>query len=345
MKVAVVGIGAISASHISALLASGQEIVALCDIEIEKCMRANEQYNIDARVYDDYDKMLDSEQLDAVHICTPHYLHAEMLCKGLNRNINVLCEKPIAISIEQLNAVEKAVKSSSAQLGVCFQTRFNSSALFVKDYLEGKQIDCASSTLIWQRTPGYYAQAKWRGTWEQEGGGVMINQAIHGLDLLQWICGMPETVLAYTANVSLKDYIEVEDTAFCLFKMKNGGKIVVNATNAASFSFHVRYTFRSGCNTIELTDNNVFIDGKLITKKDDHPIVGKEVWGTGHFNLINNFYRCVKTGERFSIGFEEAKNAVLMVLAIYRSNGIEIEIQSGILRLVTQIKKLKESAL
>ena len=79
MKVAVVGIGAISASHISALLASGQEIVALCDIEIEKCMRANEQYNIDARVYGDYDQMLDSEQLDAVHICTPHYLHAEMV--------------------------------------------------------------------------------------------------------------------------------------------------------------------------------------------------------------------------------------------------------------------------
>ena len=326
MKVAVVGIGAISASHISALLASEQEIVALCDIETEKCKKANEQYKLNANIYCDYEQMLDSENLDAVHICTPHYLHAEMVCKGLSRNINVLCEKPLAISIEQLNAVENAVKNSSAQLGVCFQTRFNSSVLYIKDYLKDKQIDCASSTLIWQRTPGYYAQAKWRGTWDQEGGGVMINQAIHGLDLLQWLCGMPTSVIAHTSNLSLKDYIEVEDTAFCLFKMKNGGKIVVNATNAASFSFHVRYTFRAGCHTVELSDNNIFIDGNLITKRDEYPIVGKEVWGTGHFNLIKNFYHCLQTGEKFSIGFDEGKNAVLLVLAIYRSNGCEIEI-------------------
>ena len=326
MKVAVIGIGAISSAHISALLSSGQQIVALCDVQTQKCERANEQYNLSAKIYSDYKQMLDSEHLDAVHICTPHYLHAEMVCYALRRNINVLCEKPLAINLEQLTDIENAVKSSSAQLGVCFQTRFNSSVLFVKDYLKDKQIECASSSLIWQRTAGYYAQAKWRGTWAQEGGGVMINQAIHGLDLLQWLCGMPESVLAHLSNVSLKDEIEVEDTAFCLFKMKNGAKIVVNATNAASFSFHVRYTFRASGHTVEIIDDNILIDGNLITKRGNYPIVGKEVWGTGHFDLIKNFYHCLKRGEKFSIGFEEGKNAVLMVLAIYRSNGCEIEI-------------------
>ena len=326
MKVAVIGIGAISSAHISALLSSGQQIVALCDVQTQKCERANEQYNLSAKIYSDYKQMLDSESLDAVHICTPHYLHAEMVCNALRRNINVLCEKPLAINLEQLTDIENAVKSSSAQLGVCFQTRFNSSVLFVKDYLKDKQIECASSSLIWQRTAGYYAQAKWRGTWAQEGGGVMINQAIHGLDLLQWLCGMPESVLAHLSNVSLKDEIEVEDTAFCLFKMKNGAKIVVNATNAASFSFHVRYTFRASGHTVEIIDDNILIDGNLITKRGNYPIVGKEVWGTGHFDLIKNFYHCLKRGEKFSIGFEEGKNAVLLVLAIYRSNGCEIEI-------------------
>ena len=326
MKVAVIGIGAISSAHISALLSSGQQIVALCDVQTQKCERANEQYNLSAKIYSDYKQMLDSEHLDAVHICTPHYLHAEMVCYALRRNINVLCEKPLAINLEQLADIENAVKCSSAQLGVCFQTRFNSSVLFVKDYLKDKQIECASSSLIWQRTAGYYAQAKWRGTWAQEGGGVMINQAIHGLDLLQWLCGMPESVLAHLSNVSLKDEIEVEDTAFCLFKMKNGAKIVVNATNAASFSFHVRYTFRASGHTVEIIDDNILIDGNLITKRGNYPIVGKEVWGTGHFDLIKNFYHCLKRGEKFSIGFEEGKNAVLMVLAIYRSNGCEIEI-------------------
>ena len=326
MKVGIVGLGAISSAHISALLASGQKIVALCDVQTEKCKRANEQYNLDAKIYGDYDQMLDSENLDAVHICTPHYLHAEMTCKALKRNINVLCEKPIAINLKQLSEVEEAVKNSSRQLGVCFQTRFNNSALYIKDYLKDKQIDCASSTLIWQRSAGYYAQSEWRGTWAQEGGGVMINQAIHGLDLLQWICGMPESVIAQVSNVSLKDQIEVEDTAFCLFKMKNGGKIVVNATNAASFSFHVHYTFRTGCTTIELSDNNISINGNLITKRGDYPVVGKEVWGTGHFDLVKNFYHCLQTGEKFSIGFEEAKKVLLMVLAVYRSNGEEVKI-------------------
>ena len=326
MKVGIVGLGAISSAHISALLSSGQEIVALCDIQTEKCKLANEQYNLVAKIYSDYDKMLDNENLDAVHVCTPHYLHAEMTCKALKRNINVLCEKPIAINLKQLSEVEEAVKNSSCQLGVCFQTRFNNSALYIKDYLKDKPIDCASSTLIWQRSAGYYAQSDWRGTWDQEGGGVMINQAIHGLDLLQWICGMPESVLANVSNVSLKDYIEVEDTAFCLFKMKNGGKIVVNATNAASFSFHVHYTFRSGCTTIELSDNNISINGNLITKRGNYPVVGKEVWGTGHFDLVKNFYHCLQTGEKFSIGFEEAKKVLLMVLAVYRSNGEEVKI-------------------
>ncbi len=326
MKVAIVGLGAIAPAHISALITSGQEIVALCDIQTEKCKRANDEFNLFAKIYSDYEQMLNSERLDAVHICTPHYLHAGMVCQALKRNINVLCEKPIAINLEQLSEVENAVKNSSAQLGVCFQTRFNNSVLYVKDYLKDKQIDCASSTLIWQRSAGYYAQAEWRGTWDQEGGGVMINQAIHGLDLLQWICGMPESVIAYTSNVSLKDQIEVEDTAFCLFKMKNGGKIVVNATNAASFSFHAHYTFRAGCNTVELSDNNISIDGNLITKRGNYPIVGKEVWGTGHFDLVKNFYHCLQTGEKFSIGFEEAKKVLLLVLAVYRSNGCEVKI-------------------
>lgn len=326
MKVGIVGLGAISSAHISALLTSGQEIVAFCDVQTEKCKRANEQYKLNAKIYSDYDKMLDSENLDVIHICTPHYLHAEMTCKALKRNINVLCEKPIAINLKQLSEVEEAVKNSSCQLGVCFQTRFNNSALYIKDYLKDKEIDCASSTLIWQRSASYYAQSEWRGTWEQEGGGVMINQAIHGLDLLQWICGMPESVLAQVSNVSLKEQIEVEDTAFCLFKMKNGGKIVVNATNAASFSFHVHYTFRTGCTTIELSDNNISINGNLITKRGNYPVVGKEVWGTGHFDLVKNFYHCLQTGEKFSIGFEEAKKVLLMVLAVYRSNGKEVKI-------------------
>ncbi len=326
MKVAVIGIGAIAPIHINAIQSCGQEIVALCDLEKGKCERANEQFGLSAKIYDDYKQMLDCEKLDSVHICTPHYLHAEMVCESLKRNINVLCEKPLAINEVQISQIEEAVKHSRAQLGVCLQTRFNAATLFVKDYLKDKQIDCASSNSVWQRDAKYYAQGAWRGTWAQEGGGVMINQAIHGVDLLQWFCGMPESVVAYTTNISLKNEIEVEDTAFGLFQMKNGGKFVVTATNAASYCFQVHYNFRASGHTVELSGENVTIDGKSITKSDGLPIFGKEVWGVGHVNLVKNFYHCIEVGEKFSIGFDEGKKSVQLVLAMYRSNGQEVKI-------------------
>lgn len=326
MKVGIIGMGAIGPIHINALLSRGQNIVALCDIDTSKCEKANEKFSLSAKIYEDYKKMLDNEDLDVIHICTPHYLHAEMICEGLKRNVHVLCEKPLAINEKQLEEIENAVKNSKAQLGVCFQNHFNASVLYIKEYLKDKEITGASANLIWDRGAAYYAQGAWRGTWSQEGGGVMINQAIHGLDLMQWLCGMPESVTAYTTNIALKNEIEVEDTAFGLFRLKNGGKMVVNATNAASFCFPIYYMFRASGHTVELSADNIIIDGQFITKSDGLPIFGKEVWGVGHVNLIKNFYDCLESGKKFSIGYDEGKNAVKLVLAMYRSNGKEIKI-------------------
>ncbi|MBE6696670.1 MAG: Gfo/Idh/MocA family oxidoreductase, partial [Ruminococcaceae bacterium] len=194
MKVGIIGIGAISRTHISALVNNKQDIVALCDVKEEKCIKANEEFSLSAKVYTDYKKMLDENDLDVIHICTPHYLHAEMVCEGLRRNINVLSEKPLGISLEQLDEIGKAVKSSKAQLAVCFQNRFNETSVYLKEFLKDKKVVSAYAAVIWQRNAAYYAQDKWRGTWAEEGGGVMINQAIHTVDLMQWLCGMPETV-------------------------------------------------------------------------------------------------------------------------------------------------------
>lgn len=326
MKVGIIGIGSIAPNHIRGIKQSGHEIVALCDVEVENCAKANERSNLSARIYSNYIEMLDKEKLDAIHICTPHYLHAEMICEGLNRNINVLCEKPLAINQEQLDQIEKVVKSSKAQLGVCFQNHYNASVLYVKDYLKDKEITGASANLIWNRDARYYAQAEWRGTWVQEGGGVMINQAIHGLDLMQWICGMPESVIAHTHNVALKNEIEVEDTAFGLFKLKNGGSFVVNATNSASYCFPIYYMFRADGHTVQLSSNNIIIDDQFITKSDNEPLIGKEVWGVGHSKLIKDFYDCIESGKKFEIDFYEASKAIKLLLAMYRSNGEEIKI-------------------
>ena len=245
MRVGIIGLGSIAPMHVNALLDCGQEIVAVCDVEIEKCRKIKEQFK-DAwsqeccvAEYTDYKKMLREAQLDSVHICTPHYLHAEMICEALSLNINVLCEKPLAITFEQFDAIEQAVKSSSAQLGVSFQNRYNPTVLKMKEFLRGKTISSGTASLVWQRDAAYYASGAWRGKMATEGGGVMINQAIHSLDMLQHICGMPKTMIATVANHSLQGIIDVEDTAFGIFKMENGSNFTISATNASTHSYIV----------------------------------------------------------------------------------------------------------
>ena len=326
MRVGIVGIGAIAPLHIKALQNCGQQVVALCDIETDRCVKANKNFGLDATVYADFNEMLDCETLDAVHICTPHYLHAEMICASLDGGINVLSEKPLAINEEQLTEIENAVKNSSAQFGVCFQNRFNESVLYIKEYFKDRQITSAYANLTWCRDERYYASGAWRGTWDQEGGGVMINQAIHSLDILQWLCGMPESVLAHVSNNSLKDTIEVEDTAFGIFSLENGRNFVIHATNAAKSSFPVYMAFNSGADTIELSADNLIVNGNFVTKENGEPIFGKTEWGSGHAILIRKYYDCLQNGEKFPIDFYEARNAIRLILKMYASNGNTIKI-------------------
>lgn len=326
MRVGIVGIGAIAPLHIKALQNCGQQIVSLCDIEIDRCVKANKNFGLDATVYADFNEMLDCETLDVVHICTPHYLHAKMICSSLGKGINVLSEKPLAINEEQLTEIENAVNNSSAQFGVCFQNRFNESVLYIKEYFKDRKITSAYANLTWRRDERYYASGAWRGTWAQEGGGVMINQAIHSLDILQWICGMPESVLAHVSNNSLKDTIEVEDTAFGIFSLENGRNFVVHATNAAKSSFPVYMAFNSGADTIELSADNLIVNGNFVTKENGEPIFGKTEWGSGHAILIRKYYDCLQNGEKFPIDFYEARNSIRLILKMYASNGNTIKI-------------------
>ena len=221
MRVGIIGLGAISPLHIRALQDCGQKITAICDVDAEKRKNLNAEFGLEAEEYSDYNVLLASGKVDVVHVCTPHYLHAEIICKALSAGIHVLSEKPLAINFEQLNAIEKAVNNSSATLGVCFQNRYNASVLYLKEFFKDKEIIAATANLVWSRGKDYYSSAKWRGKKQYEGGGVMINQAIHTLDLLQWFCGMPESVIARCSNNSLQGVIDVEDTAYGCFALKN----------------------------------------------------------------------------------------------------------------------------
>ena len=326
MNIGIAGLGAIAPLHIRAILNRGQKITAICDVDSEKRQKVNAEFGLNAEEYGDYNALLASGKVDVVHVCTPHYLHAEIICAALGANVHVLCEKPLAINFEQLNDIEKAVKNSSATLGVCFQNRYNASVLYLKEFFKGKEITAATANLVWQRDEKYYASGAWRGKKQYEGGGVMINQAIHSLDLLQWFCGMPETVIAHCSNNSLQGVIDVEDTAYGLFSLKNGGNFVINATNAAKNCFTIISMFHAGDDTVELSGDNLIVNGKFVTKSDGTPIFGKEEWGVGHNNLIREFYNCLEKGEKFPIDFYEGSKTVKLILKMYESNGKKINI-------------------
>lgn len=330
MRAAIIGTGAIAPLHIRALINCKQDIVALCDIDKEKAESVKAQFGLHAEIYTDYKKMLDGGNIDVVHVCTPHYLHAEMVCAALDRNINVLCEKPLAISFAQLDEIEKAVKRSKAFLGVNLQNRYNLTVLYIKEFFKDKRVTSAEAHLVWQRDADYYAQGEWRGRWATEGGGVMINQAIHHLDILQYICGMPETVIATVANHAMRGVIEVEDTAFGLFKLANGGNFIVHATNAAKHCFPIGVMINSGKDTAEISADNMIINGKFVTKSDGLPLYGKEEWGTGHQKLIADYYDCLEKGKKFRVDFYEGSKVVRLVLKMYESHGNEIRIRDGL---------------
>ena len=198
--------------------------------------------------------------------------------------------------------------------------------MYAKDYLANKKVIAGSSQLIWCRDAAYYASAEWRGKKSLAGGGVMINQAIHYLDFLQNVCGMPETVKAFTYNSFLENVIEVEDTAYGLFTLKNGSNFIINATNASRYSFQINTKFATESETLEISGDNILLGGEYLKKKDGLPLFAKEEWGVGHYKLVADFYGRLKKGEKFPIDFYEAEKCNRLVLKMYESQGKEIPV-------------------
>ncbi len=326
MRSCVVGVGSVGPLHINALCELGENIVALCDIKSEKCEAAKEKFGLDSLVYTDYFKMLDEVKPDVVHLCIPHHLHVPYSIEALKRGINVLTEKPMGIDLSEIEKLKEAVEASSAKLGVCQQNRFNSSVKYIKELFGDEQIFSATGTLVWERNNRYYTESGWRGAFATEGGGVMINQALHTLDLLQWFCGMPTKVTANIHNNTHKGIIEVEDTAFGVFDVGEKSRFIINATNSAKHYYPVIFTFSSKNHEVVLSGDNIIVDGEFVVKSDGKPLYGKDVYGNGHRTLIADFYDCLKTGRSFMIDVCEAEKVIKLILAMYRSNGEEVDI-------------------
>ncbi len=321
MRVAIIGCGSISKNHIDAIPLAGQTICALCDVD----KTAAEEKNLGVPVYTDYIALLEQEKPDSVHICTPHYLHADMCVEALSRGVNVLCEKPLAINLKDLERVIAAEQGSSATLGVCLQNRYEPNMQALKDYAAHGVVS-ACGIMFWKRDKAYYTSGPWRGKWETEGGGVVINQALHTLDLLQYLGGMPKYVTAHCFNDHLQGIIEVEDTVSARFETEDGRILSFFATTAGGTSFPAELCLRTEQKETLVASNRFLTLNGLVLPGEQAPALGKDVWGSGHERLIADFYRHLESGLPFPIDAKEGAKCVRLTLSIYASRGERIEV-------------------
>ena len=213
IRVAIVGTGGISHAHIGAYLHFPErcKIVALVDIIPGKAQRVKEQYGLDAEVFLDHHDILEKE-IDLVDVCTPPFAHAEISINALRSGKNVVCEKPMAASLEECDAVLKARDESGKKLSIIAQNRFREPIRNLKALLDSGMagpVRHAQINSFWFRGHSYY-DLWWRGTWEKEGGGCTLNHAVHHIDMLGWMMGTPERVTSVLANTG-HDNAEVED--------------------------------------------------------------------------------------------------------------------------------------
>lgn len=326
-RVGIIGCGNIFTMHATSIVHLEEtELVAVCDNKHERLERVKRDYP-DAKGYTDYKQMIDSENLDAVHICTPHYLHTEMARYAFSKGVHVLSEKPMSISYEDaVKTVEYAEKCKKLY-GVIFQCRYNNASQTVKKYLDNKslgKIYSARVVLTWHRPESYYALSDWKGRWDKEGGGVMIDQCIHSMDLANWFIG--DEPISVKASLQNRNHfnIEVEDTAEGFIRYKNGATLTFFAMNnyAVDEPIEIRLYCENGTVKMSYDDAEIkFKNGEIVTvSKDAENIVyknGKDYWGFQHVKQIQNFYAALSHKENLDIPAREALKIQKIITDIY----------------------------
>ena len=318
-KACVVGFGNIGPVH-TAMLEELNALYAVYDTDPKKLELAAQKHK-NIVLFSDFDEVLNDKNIDVVHICTPHYLHAPMTEKALLSGKDVVLEKPAAMNITEFEHLEEAIKNSKNRVCVVLQNRCNNSIVRLKEIAEEKGTPVGvCGFLTWQRTADYYHSADWRGKLATEGGALLINQAIHLLDMMQYIGGNPDGVQGNVFNYSLKGVIEAEDTCEALISFENGCKGAFYATNAYSGTYPYRLEVNYPDATYRYSDNCLYEikDGEVprIIAADNPAKIGKEIWGSAHKAVLESFYN--ETDEYETIF--DAFNSHSLVYAIYKSS-------------------------
>lgn len=334
MKYALIGCGRISTNHIKAALNNKLEIVAVCDIVPDHMENVLAKHGLetDASIkrYTDYKQMITENAIELVSIATESGLHAEIACYCIEQRINVIIEKPIAMSLEDADRIITLSEKEHVKVAACHQNRFNIAVQRMRTALEAGRFGKLSHGSIhvrWNRNQEYYAQAPWRGTWAQDGGALM-NQCIHGIDLLRWTFGDEVEEVYGQTRQQFHHYLEAEDVGMAVVKFKNGAIATIEGTTnvypqnleETLYVFGEKGTVKIGgksTNNIDVWD----FEDETETDKRNKGLqeATSNVYGNGHTSLFADMIDAIKNDRKPYVDAYAGRNALEMILAIYKS--------------------------
>lgn len=328
VKFAIIGCGRISHNHLDAIEhAESAELVAVCDIIEERARGAAEKYGL-KKWYTDIKTMLENEKIDVCCICTPSGMHCECACLVAEYGVNVLCEKPLEVTGEKMQKMIDCCHKNGVKLGAVFQRRTYDGAIKVKELIErgalGK-VTLADASLKYYRDQEYYDSGEWRATWELDGGGALMNQGVHGVDMISWIMGGIHSVYARCERLVWD--IEVEDTAVVNVKFKNGALGVIEGTTTAYPGHDTIMSFFGSEGSISFGDDKIYTWALKDSSVEQPEVIGSmggkncqySTTNYGHTVLVEDMARSVIENREPMITGEDAKRSVDIILAIYES--------------------------
>lgn len=335
VKCGVIGCGVIAPTHIEGYQKlANAEVVHLCDLIPERVNALGDKYGI-AKRSTDYHQLLADPEVELVSVCTDHASHAQIVRDVLEAGKHVICEKSAARVLEDvpvmLNAAKKHPELVSSGI---FQHRFETHNIVFRDMLNtGKfgKLLAVNLNFCCRRTAEYYTKDAWRGTLAGEGGGILINQAIHHLDQLRFLFGDVEAVTAKTANLTHQGVIEVEDTAFFMVEFTSGLNAVVMATNSSVRGWNSRlmvegekaslFYENEKCTSVEAETEELAreIESALSDEREKASVAGKSYYGSGHTGQLADVVNAVEEKRKPFVTLEEACMSSVFILAIYES--------------------------
>ena len=357
VRLGIIGIGAQGGAYagfISEGKVENMVIGAICDIDPAKKEMCAEKYP-NVPFYDNYIEMLESGDVDAVVTTVPHYLHPEMGIEALKRNIHTLLEKPAGVYTKQVKELnEFAATKPELTYGVFFNQRTNPLYQKLKELIDNGEIGNIRRTnwiiTTWWRPQGYYDQSAWRATWGGEGGGVLVNQAPHQIDLLQWICGMPKKVYS-NVKYGYQRNIAVEDEVTAMFDYGNGatgvfitathdivgtdrleilgdnGKIVVDDSKKITIKRLLKPESEMS-DTMSMQDvMQIFMGGDVSDIYTEEVIEFESVWGAQHCSVLENFAANILDGTPLIAPGSDGINGVALANAIHLSSWLGKEVE------------------